>query len=87
MFGLGAVEPNGFGVGDGDSEDRLHGRVGGDGEEAGEEAGNVRHDIVDGDAGVVKCRLDDRVVLWGSSVLNRGWEEVGGNRRGKCTLG
>ena len=67
MLGLGAIEPDGFGVVDGDGEDGHHGVDVFDGHEAGEEPGHVRHDVVDGHARVVEGGLDDGVIL-GSSI-------------------
>lgn len=65
MLCLRAVEPNGLCIHDADSVGQLlSGGVGGCGHEAGEEGvGLVGHDVLDGYAGVVECRLDDGVVL------------------------
>jgi hypothetical protein len=65
MHPLRAVEPNGLFIHNADGVGQLlSGGVDGCGHEAGEEGvGLVSHDVLDGYAGVVEGRLDDRMVL------------------------
>ena len=63
VLSLGAIEPDGFGVVDGDGEDGHHRVDVFDGHETREEPGHIRHDVVDGDAGVFEGRLGDGVIL------------------------
>ena len=70
MHTLGAIVPDGLGVVDEDGEDRG-GDTGG-GLEAGEDAFDGGHDVVDGDAGVGEGGLDDGVVLAGRLAGRRG---------------
>jgi hypothetical protein len=65
MHSLRAVEPNGLLIHDADGVSQsLSGGVDGRGHEPGKEGvGLVGHDVLDRYAGVVKCGLDDGVVL------------------------
>jgi hypothetical protein len=67
VLSLGAVEPDGLGVGNANSVREELRRIpssGGSRHETREESiGLVRHHVLDRDAGVVKVGLDDRVVL------------------------
>jgi hypothetical protein len=67
VLSLGAVEPDGLGVGNANSVREELGRVASSRrsrhEARVESIGLVGHHVLDGDAGVVKVGLDDRVVL------------------------
>jgi hypothetical protein len=67
VLSLGAVEPDGLGIGNANSVREELGRVAssrGSRHETREESiGLVRHHVLDRDAGVVKVGLGDRVVL------------------------
>ena len=67
VLALRAVEPDGRGVVERDGVCRQVGRSCRDRHEAGEQAGGVGLDVVDGLAGLVKGRLDDGMVLRGKA--------------------
>lgn len=60
--GLSTVQPDWFGIVDQDGEDG-HYAVGCDRHEAGFETGDIGHGLLDGNAGLIKCRLCDGVIL------------------------
>ena len=71
MLALRAVEPDGACAVHDEGVGGELGRARGDLLEAGEEARGVRHDVIDGDAGLGEGGLGDGVVLSSSTV--RGW--------------